>query len=166
MWGGAWDFCHVLFSQQSQNIKSTNTVNDRMLDLEVSRIGDKELLATVMQRMALTCRLCRELALPILGTHDRYRCSCGNQFAGARHDIGDNISPCSVILLSFGANKINVIKVVRASTGLDLKDAIDLVAGAPKTIRDRLSCSDARKLQQDLEGAGANCVIRTGYETT
>lgn len=61
---------------------------------------------------------------------------------------------------SFGANKINVIKVVRAATGLGLKEAKDLVEAAPKDIKTGLSKDDAEKLKKELEDAGATIKIK------
>src|SRR5215475_11183380 len=55
-----------------------------------------------------------------------------------------------VILDSFGANKINVIKVVRAATGLGLKEAKDLVDGAPSKVKEGISKEDAAKLKAEL----------------
>jgi large subunit ribosomal protein L7/L12 len=60
-----------------------------------------------------------------------------------------------VILVSFGETKLNVIKVVRSATGLGLKEAKDLVEGAPKPIKTGLAKADADKLKAELEGAGA-----------
>src|SRR5262249_40967504 len=60
-----------------------------------------------------------------------------------------------VVLEAIGANKINVIKVVRAATGLGLKEAKDLVEAAPKEIKTGISKDDAEKLKKDLEEAGA-----------
>ena len=61
----------------------------------------------------------------------------------------------NVELKSAGAQKINVIKVVRAATGLGLKEAKDLVDGAPKIVKEGLSKDDAEKLKKELEEAGA-----------
>ena len=61
----------------------------------------------------------------------------------------------TVELKSSGAQKINVIKVVRAATGLGLKEAKDLVDGAPKAVKEGLSKADAEKLKKELEEAGA-----------
>lgn len=61
----------------------------------------------------------------------------------------------NVELKSAGAQKINVIKVVRAATGLGLKEAKDLVDGAPKVVKEGLSKADAEKLKKELEEAGA-----------
>jgi large subunit ribosomal protein L7/L12 len=65
-----------------------------------------------------------------------------------------------VVLESIGANKINVIKVVRAATGLGLKEAKDLVEAAPKEIKTGISKDDAEKLKKDLEDAGATVKIK------
>jgi large subunit ribosomal protein L7/L12 len=61
----------------------------------------------------------------------------------------------SVILVEAGANKISVIKEVRAITGLGLKEAKDLVEGAPKPVKEGVSKEDAETMKKQLEGAGA-----------
>ena len=65
-----------------------------------------------------------------------------------------------VVLAEFGANKIGVIKVVRAATGLGLKEAKDLVEAAPKPIKTAVSKEDAEKLKKELEEAGAKVQIK------
>ena len=60
-----------------------------------------------------------------------------------------------VILASFGENKINVIKEVRAITGLGLKEAKDLVEGAPKPVKEGVNKSEAEELKKKLEATGA-----------
>jgi large subunit ribosomal protein L7/L12 len=65
-----------------------------------------------------------------------------------------------VHLDAFGAQKINVIKVVRAATGLGLKEAKDLVEAAPKAIKTGISKADAEKLKKELEEAGATASIK------
>lgn len=65
-----------------------------------------------------------------------------------------------VILAAFGDNKIGVIKVVRAATGLGLKEAKDLVESAPKPIKTGLSKQDAEKLKAELDAAGAKVEIK------
>ena len=65
-----------------------------------------------------------------------------------------------VILKSAGASKLGVIKVVRAATGLDLKDAKDLVDNAPKTLKEGISKEDAEKLVAELKEAGAEAEIK------
>jgi large subunit ribosomal protein L7/L12 len=65
-----------------------------------------------------------------------------------------------VVLEAVGANKINVIKVVRAATALGLKEAKDLVEAAPKDVKTGLSKEDAEKLKKELEEAGATVKIK------
>ncbi|HEY2252233.1 MAG TPA: 50S ribosomal protein L7/L12 [Planctomycetaceae bacterium] len=65
-----------------------------------------------------------------------------------------------VVLAAFGENKIGVIKVVRAATGLGLKEAKDLVEAAPKPVKTGLSKADADKLKAELEAAGAKVEIK------
>lgn len=66
----------------------------------------------------------------------------------------------TVELKNAGAQKINVIKVVRAATGLGLKEAKDLVDGAPKVVKEGLSKDDAQKLKKELEEAGAQVDLK------
>lgn len=65
-----------------------------------------------------------------------------------------------VILAAAGDKKINVIKEVRAITGLGLKEAKELVEGAPKTVKEAVSKDDAAKLKEQLEGAGATVELK------
>jgi large subunit ribosomal protein L7/L12 len=65
-----------------------------------------------------------------------------------------------VILVEAGASKINVIKVVREITGLGLKEAKDLVDGAPKPVKERISKEDAAALKAKLEEAGAKVEVK------
>ena len=65
-----------------------------------------------------------------------------------------------VILKAPGASKLNVIKVVRAATGLGLKDAKDLVDNCPKTLKEAISKEDAEKLVAELKEAGAEAEIK------
>ena len=66
----------------------------------------------------------------------------------------------NVILTSIGAQKINVIKEVRAVTSLGLKEAKDLVEGAPKAVKEAVSKEEAAKLKAQLEAAGASVEIK------
>ena len=65
----------------------------------------------------------------------------------------------TVKLESYGANKIQVIKAVRAATGLGLKEAKGLVDNAPSVVKEDISKDDAEKLKSDLEAAGATVVL-------
>ncbi len=66
----------------------------------------------------------------------------------------------NVELKAAGAQKINVIKVVRAATGLGLKEAKDLVDGAPKVVKEGLNKEEAEKLKKELEEAGAQVELK------
>ncbi len=66
----------------------------------------------------------------------------------------------TVVLASAGANKINVIKEVRAITGLGLKEAKDLVEGAPKPVKENVSKEEAEKLKAQLAAAGATVEVK------
>ena len=65
-----------------------------------------------------------------------------------------------VVLTSFGANKVAVIKAVRAITGLGLKEAKDAVEGAPTTVKEAASKADAETVQKQLEEAGASVELK------
>ena len=65
-----------------------------------------------------------------------------------------------VILKNAGASKLNVIKVVRAATGLGLKEAKDIVDNCPKTLKEAISKEDAEKLAAELKEAGAEAEIK------
>ncbi|HLE32069.1 MAG TPA: 50S ribosomal protein L7/L12 [Bacteroidota bacterium] len=80
--------------------------------------------------------------------------------AGGGAAAAEEKTEFNVELKSSGAQKINVIKVVRAATGLGLKEAKDLVDGAPKTVKEGLSKADAEKLKKELEEAGATVELK------
>jgi large subunit ribosomal protein L7/L12 len=66
----------------------------------------------------------------------------------------------TVVLAAFGENKVNVIKAVRELTGLGLKEAKDLVDGAPKPVKEGISKADAEAAKKKLEDAGAKVEIK------
>lgn len=66
----------------------------------------------------------------------------------------------NVVLAKFGDNKVNVIKVVREITGLGLKEAKDLVEGAPSVVKEAVSKADADSMKKKLEEAGASVEIK------
>ena len=65
-----------------------------------------------------------------------------------------------VILKDVGASKLNVIKVIRAATGLGLKEAKEIADNCPKTLKEAISKEDAEKLAEDLKAAGATVEIK------
>lgn len=80
--------------------------------------------------------------------------------AGGAAPAAEAQTEFTVVLKAAGAQKINVIKVVRAATGLGLKEAKDLVDGAPKNVKEGISKDDAEKLKKELEEAGAQVELK------
>ena len=80
--------------------------------------------------------------------------------AAAGPAAAEEKTECDVILASAGDQKVGVIKVVRAITGLGLKEAKDLVDGAPKTVKEGVSKAEAEDIQKQLEEAGAKVEIK------
>ena len=80
--------------------------------------------------------------------------------AGAGAAAAEEQTEFNVILASAGDKKVEVIKVVRAATGLGLKEAKDLVDGAPKPIKEGVSKADAEALKKQLEDAGAKVEVK------
>ena len=78
----------------------------------------------------------------------------------AAAEVVEEKTEFDVILKSAGASKLGVIKVVRAATGLGLKDAKDLVDNCPKTLKEAISKEDAEKLVAELKEAGAEAEIK------
>ena len=79
--------------------------------------------------------------------------------AGAA-DAAEEKTEFDVVLKSAGANKIAVIKVVRALTGLGLKEAKEMVDGAPKTLKEAVSKDEAEKIAAELKEAGAEVEVK------
>ncbi len=80
--------------------------------------------------------------------------------AGAAAPAAEEQTEFSVILKAAGDNKVNVIKVVRQITGLGLKEAKDLVDGAPKPVKEGISKADAEAIVKQLTEAGATAEIK------
>ncbi len=80
--------------------------------------------------------------------------------AGAAAPAAEEKTEFDVVLASVGANKVNVIKVVRAITGLGLKEAKDLVDGAPKTVKEGCPKAEAEDIKKQLTEAGATAEIK------
>ncbi len=80
--------------------------------------------------------------------------------AGGAAEAAEEKTEFDVILKNAGASKLNVIKVVRAVTGLGLKDAKDLVDNCPKTLKEAVSKEDAEKMIAELKEAGAEAEMK------
>jgi large subunit ribosomal protein L7/L12 len=79
---------------------------------------------------------------------------------GAAAAVVEEKTEFTVVLAEIGANKVNVIKAVRAITGLGLKEAKDLVESAPATVKDAVSKDESAKFKKELEDAGAKVEIK------
>ena len=115
--------------------------------------------------VALTLKEAKELSDYLEEVHDIKPAAGGGavMVAGpAAAEAGPAAEPTEfdVVLESFGEKKIGVIKVVRAATGLGLKEAKDLVEGVPAKVKEGLSKEDAEKFKTELEEAGATVAIK------
>ena len=99
-----------------------------------------------------------ELAELVKGIEEKYGVSAAAvaaPAAGAGAAAAEEKSSFNVVLKEAGANKIQVIKVVRDATGLGLKEAKDLVDGAPKTVKENVAKEEAEELKAKFEEVGA-----------
>ena len=80
--------------------------------------------------------------------------------AGGAAAAAEEQTEFTVMLMGAGEKKVEVIKVVRAATGLGLKEAKDLVDGAPKAVKEGISKADAEALKKQLEDAGAKVEVK------
>ena len=104
-----------------------------------------------------------ELAELVKALEEKFGVSAAAMAAPAAAGAGAAVeekTAWNVLLKSSGDQKINVIKVVREVTGLGLKEAKDMVDGAPKMIKEGLKKEDAEALKKSLEGAGATAEIQ------
>ncbi len=79
---------------------------------------------------------------------------------GAAAPAAEEQTEFTVTMTEFGANKVGVIKVIREITGLGLKEAKDLVEGAPSTVKEGIPKADAEAIKKKLEDAGAKAAIK------
>lgn len=104
-----------------------------------------------------------ELAELVKGIEEKYGVSAAAvaaPVAGAAAGAAEEKTSFNVVLKEAGANKIQVIKVVRDATGLGLKEAKDLVDGAPKTIKENVSKDDAEALKAKFAEVGATVELQ------
>jgi large subunit ribosomal protein L7/L12 len=119
----------------------------------VERIEKLTLLEAAELKKALEERFGVTAAAPVAVV-------AGAPAAGGAAAPAEEKTEFSVVLKSAGAQKINVIKIVRAATGLGLKEAKDLVDGAPKAVKEGVPKDDAEKLKKELEEAGAQVELK------
>ena len=133
---------------QAEETKATKEWNS-----EIKELGDKIVALTLMQAQELADYLKEEYGIePAAGGAVMM---AGPAPAGGGGEEAEEKSTFDVILKEFGDKKIQVIKEVRALTGLGLKEAKDLVDNCPKPVKEGLSKEDAEAAQKQLEEAGA-----------
>ena len=121
---------------------------------EIKELGDRIVGLTLKQAVDLATYLKEEHGIePAAGAV--MMAGGGGGGAGAAKEEEVVKDTFDVVLKSGGEKKIQVIKVVRAATGLGLKEAKDLVEGAPKVVKEALPKADAEKLKKELEEQGA-----------
>jgi large subunit ribosomal protein L7/L12 len=86
--------------------------------------------------------------------------AAGGAAAGGEAAAAEEQTEFDVVLASFGSNKVAVIKAVRGITGLGLKEAKDLVEGAPAPLKEGVSKDDAEDIKKQLEEAGATVEVK------
>jgi len=127
-------------------------------DASTTELGDKIANLTLLQAKALA---------DYLKDHHGIEPAGGGVMMAAPVSGGPGAAPAAeektefdVVLTDIGGNKIAVIKVVRAATGLGLKEAKDLVEAAPKAVKTGLSKEDADKLKAEIEASGAKAELK------
>ncbi|MGH7149289.1 MAG: 50S ribosomal protein L7/L12 [Planctomycetota bacterium] len=130
----------------------------RTWDAAIKELGDKIVGLTLLQAKELSDYLKEEHGIaPAAGGAVMMAMPGGG---GGGEAAAEEKTSFDVILESTGANKINVIKVVRSLTNLGLKEAKDLVDGAPKPVKTGLSKEEAEKAKKGLEEAGATAKLQ------
>ncbi|HVS70381.1 MAG TPA: 50S ribosomal protein L7/L12 [Phycisphaerae bacterium] len=126
---------------------------------EIKDLGDKIVALSLLDAQALSTYL--------KDTYGIEAAAGGAVMMAAPQGGGGGAAPAAaeqstfdVVLKAAGDKKINVIKVVRAATGLGLKEAKDLVDGAPKAVKTGLEKADAEKLKKELEAEGAQVELK------
>jgi large subunit ribosomal protein L7/L12 len=137
---------------------STDVAEAREFSADAKALGEKIANLTLKQAKELSDFLEAEYGIkPAAGGAVMVQQSGGGGEAAAP---AEEKTEFDVILESFGEKKIDVIKVVRAATGLGLKEAKDLVEGVPSKVKEGVSKDDAAKLKTELEGVGAKVAIK------
>jgi large subunit ribosomal protein L7/L12 len=131
----------------------------KTFDAKVTKIGDEIASLTLKEAVDLAEYMKDKYGIePATGGAVMMAAAGGAAGGGAAAAAAQ--TEFDVILDNGGANKIQVIKVVREATGLGLKEAKDLVDGAPKPVKEKISKDDADKLKTALEAAGAKVTIK------
>lgn len=127
------------------------------IDPAIKELGDKMVGLTVLQAKSLADYLETAYGIkPAVGG----AVMVAGPAAGGAAEVAAEKTEFDVILTAFGENKIGVIKVVRALTALGLKEAKDLVEGAPKPLKQGVSKEEADKIVKEIVGAGGKAEIK------
>ena len=123
-------------------------------------MASEKITAMIEEVKALTVLELAELVHALEDTFGVSAAAAAVAAAPAAAEAAEEKTEFDVILKSAGANKIGVIKVVRGITGLGLKEAKELVDGAPKTLKEAVSKDEAEKIEAELKEAGAEVEIK------
>lgn len=133
-------------------------MSETVFDSTIAQLGDQIVGLTLLQAKSLSDYL--KTVHGIEASGGVVVASGGVTSGGAVAAAAEEKSEFDVVLTGFGENKIAVIKVVRAATGLGLKEAKDLVEAAPKVIKAAVSKEDATKLKAEIDQAGGACEVK------
>jgi large subunit ribosomal protein L7/L12 len=122
----------------------------------IKDLGDKIVALSLLQAKELSDYLKNEYGLEAAAA----AAVVAAPAAGGAAAAAEEKTEFDIVLENAGANKINVIKVVRVITGLGLAEAKALVDGAPKTVKDAVAKADAEKFKKELEEAGAKVALK------
>ncbi|MBN2271081.1 MAG: 50S ribosomal protein L7/L12 [Sedimentisphaerales bacterium] len=140
-------------AKEAKETKAKDEKDAKKWSSEIKKLGDKIVGLTLMQAKELGDYLKEEHGIePASGGAVMV---AGPAAGGGAAEQAEEKSSFNVILKAFGDKKIQVIKEVRALTGLGLKEAKDLVDGVPKPVKEGLSKADAEAVVKQLEAAGA-----------
>lgn len=126
------------------NKVSVDNILDAVSQMSVMEIVD--LVKKMEEKFGVSAAAMMQMAGPVAGA------------AGAV--VAEEKTEFTVVMTNFGSNKVNVIKEIRAITGLGLKEAKDLVEAVPANVKEGVSKADAESLKKQLEAAGATVEIK------
>jgi large subunit ribosomal protein L7/L12 len=136
-----------------ENLDMTDEV--KTFSDDIKALGDKIVTLTLLQAKELA-----DYLKDVHGIEPAAGAVAVAAMPGAAAAVAEEKTSFNVVLKAAGEKKIQVIKEVRAATGLGLKEAKDLVDGAPKNVKEGLSKEDAEKLKKVLEESGATVEIQ------
>ena len=131
-----------------------------MAEVDIKSIGDQLAGLTLKQAVELAEYLKETHKIEAAAGGAVMMAAPGGGGGGAAAEKAEEKSTFDVVLKSSGDKKIQVIKVVRAATGLGLKEAKDLVEAVPKTVKEGLQKDEAEKLKKELEEQGATVELK------